>query len=71
MQPLLLASQSISGTRFLLAGVAIFLVASLFLRLARPRNTYPGGSHVVIRLVRWPAVVLALVGLALILLGHR
>lgn len=70
MALLVAVSYSLSGTRYVLAGVGIFLACSLLLRLA-PVNGYPGGRYVLFKLGRYPAVVLALVGVALILLGHR
>lgn len=66
---LLAASYSISGFRLLLAGIGIFLACSLLLRLG-PTDSYPGGRYVVFKLARYPAAVLAAVGLALVLTGH-
>ena len=63
------SSYSFSGVRLLLAGVGIFLACSLLLRLG-PMTSYSGGRYVVFKLGRYPAAVLAAVGLALILLGH-
>lgn len=67
---LLLAAASVSGLRLLLAGIGIFLGCSMLLRLG-PMNGYAGGRYVVFKLARYPAAVLAAVGLALILIWHR